>query len=54
MWFLGISAIVILVISILLTLGFHRVSITRRTGPDEGIEDDSVVKAYDKISQWLL
>lgn len=36
----------------LLLLSFRRLNVPRQTGPDEGIEDDSVVRAYDRISRW--
>ncbi len=50
MWILVISAVAFLVL-IILIVGFRRVSVPRQVSPED-IEDDEVVKAYDRISRW--
>lgn len=47
-WVLLLLALLILVI---LIFGLRRVNLPRRAS-FEGIEDDEVVRAYDRISRW--
>jgi len=51
MWIWIISGIALIVL-VTLILGSQRVNVKCHTGPDEGIEDIEVAKAYDRISQW--
>jgi ubiquinone/menaquinone biosynthesis C-methylase UbiE len=51
-WIWFISAIAFLSRLVVLVLGYRRVNVPRRVGPQEGIEDIEVVQAYDKISRW--
>ncbi len=49
-WAWVIAAVVLLII-IILSVGLRRLNVSRKVSP-EGLEDDEVVLAYDKISRW--
>ena len=49
-WIWVVIAIVLLIL-IILVAGLRRLNIPRKVSP-EGLEDDEVVLAYDKISRW--
>ena len=51
MWIWIISGITIIAI-VILFLGYRRVTVTRQTSPEEGIEDPEAVQAYNRISRW--
>ena len=50
MW-IGITSALVFLLLIISLIGYSRVSITRQVSR-EGIEDDEVVQAYDRISRW--
>jgi ubiquinone/menaquinone biosynthesis C-methylase UbiE len=52
MWLTIILAVVVVAFLLLLVVASRSVTIPRQIGPDEGIDDAEIVKAYDRISQW--
>ena len=52
MWLIIILAAVAVTFLLLLVVASRSVTIPRQVGPDEGIDDADIVKAYDRISQW--
>jgi ubiquinone/menaquinone biosynthesis C-methylase UbiE len=52
MWSTIILAAGVIAFLLLLVFASRRVTTPRKIGPDEGIEDATIVQAYDKISQW--
>jgi len=52
MWLTIILAAVAVAFLLLIVVASRSVTIPRQIGPDEGIDDTEIVKAYDRISQW--
>jgi ubiquinone/menaquinone biosynthesis C-methylase UbiE len=52
MWLTIILATVVVIFILLFVVASRSVTISRQIGPDEGIDDTEIVKAYDRISQW--
>jgi ubiquinone/menaquinone biosynthesis C-methylase UbiE len=52
MWLTIILAAVAVTFLLLLFIASRSVTIPRQIGPEEGIDDTEIVKAYDRISQW--
>ncbi|MFC1871727.1 class I SAM-dependent methyltransferase [Chloroflexota bacterium] len=52
MWLIVILAAVAVAFLLLLVVASRSDTIPRQIGPDEGIDDAEIVKAYDRISQW--
>ena len=52
MWLTILFAAFAVAFLLLLTVASRSVTIPRQIGPDEGIDDNEIVKAYDRISQW--
>jgi len=52
MWLIIILAAVVVVFILLLVVASRSVTLPRHIGPDEGIDDATIVQAYDRISQW--
>ncbi|MFC1971764.1 hypothetical protein ACFLV0_07605 [Chloroflexota bacterium] len=52
MWLIVILAAVAVAFLLLLVVASRSVTIPRHIGPDEGIDDATIVQAYDRISQW--
>ena len=52
MWLTIILVAVAVAFVLLLVVASRSATIPRQVGPDEGIDDAKIVKAYDRISQW--
>ena len=52
MWLTIILAVVVVIFILLFVVASRGVTISRQIGPDEGIDDAEIVKAYDRISHW--
>ena len=52
MWLIILLAAFAVAFLLLLVVASRGVTIPRQIGPDEGIDDNKIVKAYDRISQW--
>ena len=52
MWLIILLAAFAVAFLLLLVVASRGVTIPRQIGPDEGIDDNEIVKAYDRISQW--
>jgi len=52
MWLIILLAAFAVAFLLLLVVASRSVTIPRQIGPDEGIDDNEIVKAYDRISQW--